>query len=138
MGDVLDLKALLAKILDALKVDYVVEEGTSDIWTYRKWNSGVSECWGSVATRTSFAVWTAPIYYGSTYSANQTYPTNLFIEAPKLNVSIYMEGTDVWLGFGSSGGLPTATKTGRYYPLRVGSGNTTTFTVQFHAIGKWK
>ena len=25
--------------------DYVVEQGTSGIWTYRKWNSGVSECW---------------------------------------------------------------------------------------------
>ena len=31
--------------------DYVVEQGTSGIWTYRKWNSGVVECWG----RTSFA-----------------------------------------------------------------------------------
>lgn len=25
--------------------DYVVEQGTSDIWTYRKWNSGIAECW---------------------------------------------------------------------------------------------
>lgn len=26
-------------------IDYIVEQGTSDIWTYRKWNSGVAECW---------------------------------------------------------------------------------------------
>lgn len=26
--------------------DYVVEEGTSGIWTYRKWNSGLVEYWG--------------------------------------------------------------------------------------------
>lgn len=26
--------------------DYVVEQGTDGIWTYRKWNSGVAECWG--------------------------------------------------------------------------------------------
>ena len=26
--------------------DYVVEQGTSGIWTYRKWNSGIAECWG--------------------------------------------------------------------------------------------
>lgn len=25
--------------------DYVVEQGTSGIWTYRKWSSGVAECW---------------------------------------------------------------------------------------------
>ena len=26
--------------------DYVVEQGTSGIWTYRKWNSGIAEYWG--------------------------------------------------------------------------------------------
>lgn len=26
-------------------MDYVVEQGESGIWTYRKWNSGVAECW---------------------------------------------------------------------------------------------
>ena len=25
--------------------DYVVQQGTSGIWTYRKWNSGTAECW---------------------------------------------------------------------------------------------
>ena len=29
-----------------IKDDYIVEEGTSGIWTYRKWNSGIAECWG--------------------------------------------------------------------------------------------
>lgn len=26
--------------------DYIVEQGTDGIWTYRKWNSGIAECWG--------------------------------------------------------------------------------------------
>ena len=26
--------------------DYVIEQGTEGIWTYRKWNSGLAECWG--------------------------------------------------------------------------------------------
>ena len=26
--------------------DYIVEQGTSGIWTYRKWNSGIAEFWG--------------------------------------------------------------------------------------------
>jgi hypothetical protein len=30
--------------------DFVVEEGTNGIWTYRKWNSGDAECWGNVST----------------------------------------------------------------------------------------
>ena len=33
--------------------DFVVEQGTSDIWTYRKWNSGIAECWGVSSGTTS-------------------------------------------------------------------------------------
>ena len=25
--------------------DFIVEQGTSDIWSYRKWASGIAECW---------------------------------------------------------------------------------------------
>lgn len=32
--------------------DFVVAQGTSDIWTYRKWNSGIMECWGLVTCDT--------------------------------------------------------------------------------------
>lgn len=28
--------------------DFIVEQGTSGTWTYRKWNSGIAECWGFV------------------------------------------------------------------------------------------
>ena len=42
----LDVKKLIAKLLDAVKVDYIVEEGTTSNWRYRKWNSGKIEAWG--------------------------------------------------------------------------------------------
>lgn len=41
----LNVKKTLTKILDALKVDYVVEEGAGSNWRYRKWNSGRLEQW---------------------------------------------------------------------------------------------
>ena len=129
----LNVKKLFTKILGHV----IFEEGTDGIWTYRKYADGTAECWGSVDTQTAFAAWTAPIYYGSTYSANQTYPTNLFIEKPVLNVSMSMYGADVW-HCSISSSLPTMSNTGRYSPLRVGSGSTGTFTTQFYAIGKWK
>lgn len=28
--------------------DYVMEQGTSGAWTYRKWASGVAECWANI------------------------------------------------------------------------------------------
>lgn len=41
-----DLENILNEVLPSTAVDYIVEQGTSGIWTYRKWNSGVAECWG--------------------------------------------------------------------------------------------
>lgn len=31
-------------------VDFIVEQGVSGYWTYRKWNSGVAECWGRISS----------------------------------------------------------------------------------------
>ena len=33
-------------IINKKIVDYIVEQGISGIWTYRKWKSGIAECWG--------------------------------------------------------------------------------------------
>lgn len=41
---ILKIKEIAEKL--GLIADYVVEQGTSGIWTYRKWNSGIAECWG--------------------------------------------------------------------------------------------
>lgn len=37
----------LSELSQRLGVDWIVEQGTSGIWTYRKWNSGIAECWTS-------------------------------------------------------------------------------------------
>lgn len=34
-----------AELQGDLAADYIVSQGTSGIWTYRKWASGVAECW---------------------------------------------------------------------------------------------
>ena len=40
-----DLKAILDEALPNTSVDYIVEQGTNGIWTYRKWNSGLYDAW---------------------------------------------------------------------------------------------
>lgn len=46
----MSLKTLLTRILEALSVDYVVEQGTytsgTTVLTWRKWASGIAQCWG--------------------------------------------------------------------------------------------
>lgn len=33
--------------------DFVIEEGTSGMWYYQKWNSGIAKCWGTVFENTT-------------------------------------------------------------------------------------
>lgn len=52
-------RALLQPIVDSVHnvlmntFDYVVEQGTSGVWIYRKWNSGFVELWARFAYTTS-------------------------------------------------------------------------------------
>ena len=32
-----------------IEKDFIVEQGVSGMWTYRKWNSGIAECWGKLS-----------------------------------------------------------------------------------------
>lgn len=41
-----NLEAAISSIPSTPAADYPVEVGTSGGWTYRKWNSGLGECWG--------------------------------------------------------------------------------------------
>lgn len=88
----LDLKALLSKILDALKVDYIVAEGTSGSWFYRKWNSGKYECF-AYHHFTSYAVNTAR---GSLYSGawvNIAFPSSIFTTVPNVTATLALDST---------------------------------------------
>lgn len=86
----MSIKTLLTRILNAIKSlqdrDYIIEEGTSGRWTYRKWNSGIAECWKWV-TEDNLAMTTAEGYaYYSPYKT-YPYPAGLFIGSPEAQVS---------------------------------------------------
>ena len=59
-------------------VDYIIEQGNYDMWTYRKWASGIVECWGI----TSFASPSSMNSYGNAYYCN--------VNLPKLPISFSM------------------------------------------------
>lgn len=50
--------------------DYVVEQGTSGIWTYRKWSSGVAECWGKASVEGSTTTKETSVWLPFTFSSN--------------------------------------------------------------------
>lgn len=98
----LDLKALLSKILDVIKVDYIVEEGTTTsdsygTWTYRKWKSGVAECWRDFSSASFAPVTAVGGFYGRVLSPYY-FPTGLFIERPKGFFNLSSWGTGYFWG----------------------------------------
>lgn len=117
--------------------DYVVAQGTSGIWTYRKWNSGVAECWGS--TTISYKI------DCTTQRANAVYADDTFKGA---NASLPS-------GLFTSVSFATANaRTNGYSIAQVNSVNTTTLSYRmwcpystllsegsvfdFHVKGRWK
>ena len=53
--------------------DFVVNSGTSGMWTYRKWKSGIAECWGTASFVINSFYGTGGIYY--TYPSSSEKPT---------------------------------------------------------------
>lgn len=118
--------------------DYIVEKGTSSGWQYRKWNSGVAECWQDLsvsgkACSTAVGSWyrTAPLSVGA-------YPFT-FTAAPNLQMQFEtFAGTGglVW-STGTAGSTPK-TRPANIYIIRMASAASITGTVHYYAIGKWK
>ena len=75
--------------------DFVIERGTSGIWTYEKWASGKAVCWG-VTNAELFSIDTeySSVYYSEPSSTgkigNAKFPVNLFCAAPnKIHIQNY-------------------------------------------------
>lgn len=62
--------------------DYVVEQGIKDIWTYRKWNSGLCDLWG-VYHVSGQAPYNTAVVYGYWYRHTST----IYFPFPIKNVS---------------------------------------------------
>ena len=61
-----DLKNILDEVLPSCAVDYVVEQGTSGDWKYRKWNSGKAEAWVNSSATIAISTASGSIYFGNT------------------------------------------------------------------------
>lgn len=113
--------------------DWVVEQGTSGIWTYRKWHSGVAECWGNLTS--SMAINTSSPSYGGYRSAQFTLnlPSGLFTAWPTTTATMASSG-GVWVN-----NVADTSKTAIKYFLSCGSSQSAASrTVCFHCSGMWK
>lgn len=123
--------------------DYVVEQGTSGVWTYRKWNSGIAECWcRTTKTLTAGSVWSSPVYYYQFDSI--AYPFT-FVSVPTEHSSPINGENAFWTykESAASSGFSTAnnttTATARYGLLKLNAfNNGATATISIVVKGRWK
>ena len=109
--------------------DYVLEQGTSGIWTYRKWASGVAECWGQPSKSVASSGTFLGAYAFSTYFPM---PAGLFTSVTEANanpkvgngyaIPAYINATNASIGVDA---------------LSNNSG-TQTFSAHISVKGKWK
>lgn len=85
------LSSLLNFIGTDMFGDYVTEQGTSGVWRYRKWKSGIKECWAAPSTGSSYTMEANGALYTSSY-IEQSLPSGLFSEIPTVQVSIRTGG----------------------------------------------
>lgn len=127
-----DLTVHLLLVEDKVKEDYIVEQGTSGIWIYRKWNSGIAECWGTYSATISHYTTAFGGYGYNTGAVN--FPTNLFVSAPICTFSAYIGN-----GFALTGTQTTSRSaaSNNYYAVSTASGSQST-NWYIQVKGRWK
>ena len=118
------MKEWINKVTVALSVDYIVEQGTTSSWNYRKWKSGRIEAWykGSATCSTTTAIGSV---YRSTFSLAigsgifSAIPTKTFITIGDNTSTVISVQGDVTSTTNIDGRVFRATNTSSTYNLNL-------------------
>lgn len=117
--------------------DYVIEQGTSGIWTYRKWASGLAECWGdkTFTLSNTGTVWVSPAYYYALSTVD--YPFEFSSIPIEIATPVRSSHNSYWIYKGDATVADnTTTHTARYGAIKINSfSNSATVTLSFSVIG---
>lgn len=133
--------------------DFIVEQGTAEVmvnegaddefvatWTYRKWNSGIAECWTSSShIRSTFTTTWGTIYRSDNAFPQIAYPFS-FTGAPICNFDLaYLDSAAGYFFASSSGTLDIYKHTPKIYAWSPQQYvNTREITARISVIGRWK
>lgn len=123
--------ANLDQIMDYVADNVIVEQGTEDIWTYRKWSNGIAECWGRRTGTAGITVQWGQIYFANAFS--QSLPTGLFTEVPSIQMLNHSSNSALVMG-----GSVLNKDSFNIHLVRGTSQTNATFSIGFYCIGKWK
>lgn len=121
-------------------VDYVIEEGGNgnpNTWNYRKWASGLLECWARhYVSNMNISTTTGQLKYGTVSIANPNYPVAFVGNYPTLTIGGQVSGGNGWIvGNNTDYSL---TSMGSVYAYSSASRTGVGVAVDIMAIGRWK
>lgn len=130
--------------IEGASVPTIVGEGTSGIWTYRKWSDGTAECWGKKDVSVTFpssANWGGLFTTSAISASNISFPSGLFLETPVITASLLIRsvGGILMAPGGSGSNIASKDRTG-VYEIARGSyvSGSQAFTINYDVKGKWK
>lgn len=122
-------------ILGELKMDYVVAQGSSGIWYYRKWASGMIELFGWASIQaTSNTAWNW-CYYDPTVKGGHAFPTDLGLSNPQGMVTINSDNGALWLACNTNA---TNTRAATVWVCSAASYGTVNARLVYHYWGQVK
>lgn len=136
--------------VDAALGDYIVEQGVVDAsyvgefansaiagsWMYRKWNSGLVECWTKLSRAGDFTSTWGSLYETKPFP-RAVYPVT-FVELPMEYATSGNNTIGAWVEV-SGQAQQTLTATNSYQLIRPAKDTTkNVLTINLYVIGKWK
>lgn len=123
--------------------DYVVEQGSNNFWTWRKWSSGIAELWAvsGIDQLQISSAW-GSMYYGTwmDLASNveaRKYPF-AFITAPSVSASYSGGSLDAWLISVFKASDDPLTSAPAYALARPNSATIIKPRISYYVIGKYK
>lgn len=128
-----DITVSAASVKDSYGQFLSVTEGTSGIWSYRKWSNGRVELFGSyTVSGVSCSNQFGSAMYRSASLTIASFPFSIY--EPNLTASYESNGYGAFLWATST---TTETSPPTYYLVRAESGTINSGKINFHVIGKW-
>ncbi len=111
--------------------DYVIEKGKSGDWIYRKWYSGVYECWLRRSVPVAIQSAWGYSYYGTVPTV--AYPV-AFAASPHEQVSVV--GGYGWAWIAGYATTPTTSASGAYILMRGASAASASYNIDYYVRGQ--
>lgn len=124
---------------ESAATDYIVEQGATTNWYYRKWNSGVAECWRALTVNNRACNTAIGSWYRTELITSVPYPLE-FTEPPNLNMFFETDtgtGGIVWPA-GTDADDDPKIRPHKFYIMRMLSSDSISGRVYFQVKGKWK